>query len=153
VTVPSVLGSSEKDAKSALEAKGLKYSVKTAYSDTVAEGLVISQSVSEGKIVPAGTTVTITVSLGPEESSYSFSKTYSAPENAIMATYTVVGSDGVTYDSGTVDVSGSLSISVSDMDCSSGTVNITWTIEIIDEEGLSDTSTKSESHSVKFTKQ
>ena len=105
-------------------------------------------------MVPAGTTVTITVSLGPEESkTYSFSKTYSAPENAVSASYTVTGSDGVVYDSGTVDVDGSLTVSVSDMECDSGTVTITWTIEVIDEEGLSETSTKQESHSVKFTKQ
>lgn len=153
VTVPKVTGDSEADATKALEAEGLKVSVDKAYSDTVAEGKVISQSVASGKIVPAGTTVTITVSLGPEEVSYSFSKSYSAPENAVSASYTVVGSDGVTYDSGTVDVNGSLNIAITDMSCSSGTVSITWTIVTIDEEGLSDTSTKSENYSVNFTKQ
>jgi serine/threonine-protein kinase len=126
---------------------------QSAYSDTVAEGMVISQSVASGKMVPAGTTITITVSIGPEKSSYSFSKSYSAPEDAVSATYSLVGSDGVTYDSGTEDVSGSLSISASDMDCASGKVSITWTILTIDEEGLEDTSTKSESFSVNFTKQ
>jgi serine/threonine-protein kinase len=152
VTVPSVLGATEADATATLTNEGLKVKVETAYSDTVEAGKVISQSVN-GKIVPAGTTITITVSLGAESYTYSFSKTYSAPDDAISATYTVVGSDGVTYDSGTVDVSGSLSISVSDMECSSGKITITWTIETIDEEGLSDTSTKTENYSVKFTKQ
>ncbi len=128
--------------------------VKEAYDNSVPAGQVIRQSIAGGKVVPAGTTVTITVSLGPEESkTYSFNKTYSAPENAVSASYTVTGSNGVTYDSGTVDVDGSLTVSVSDMECDSGTVTITWTIEVIDEEGLSETSTRQESHSVKFTKQ
>jgi serine/threonine-protein kinase len=153
ITVPSVLNDSEAAATSTLTAAGLKVKTKTAYSDTVEEGLVISQSVAKGKIVPAGTAVTITISQGPEEKFYSFSKTYNAPENAVSATYTVVGSDGVTYDSGTVDVSGSLNISVSDMDCASGNITITWTIETIDEEGLQDTTTKTENYSVKFTRQ
>ena len=127
--------------------------VKEAYSDSVAAGKVISQSIASGKTVPAGTTVTITVSLGPEEVSYSFTKTYAAPEGAVSASYSLTGSDGVSYDGGDEDVSGSLTISASDMECASGKVTITWTIETVDEEGLSDTTTKTETHSVKFTKQ
>ena len=146
-------GYSKKDASAALQGAGLKVNITEAYDDAVEAGLVISQSVSAGKIVPADTTVTITVSLGQEEKSYSFSKTYAAPENAVSVTYTLVGSDGVTYTSSSEDVSGSVTISASDMECSSGKVSITWTIETIDEEGLSDTSTKTETHSVKFTQQ
>lgn len=153
VTVPKVTGYSKKDASAALQGAGLKVNITEAYDDAVEAGLVISQSVSAGKIVPADTTVTITVSLGQEEKSYSFSKTYAAPENAVSVTYTLVGSDGVTYTSSSEDVSGSVTISASDMECSSGKVSITWTIETIDEEGLSDTSTKTETHSVKFTQQ
>ena len=153
VKVPSVVGQSEEAATNALQKEGLEVTVKEAYDDSVEAGKVISQSVASGKIVPAGTNVTITVSLGAENKSYSFSKSYSAPEGAVSASYTVVGSDGVTYDSATVDVGGSLSISVTDMECSSGTVTITWTIETIDDEGMSDTTTKTESHSVKFKKQ
>ena len=152
-----MVGDSKDTASSKLTKEGLKVDVKEAYDNSVPAGQVIRQSIVGGKVVPAGTTVTITVSLGPEESkTYSFSKTYSAPENpvtAVSASYTVTGSDGVVYDSGTVDVDGSLTVSVSDMECDSGTVTITWTIEVIDEEGLSETSTKQESHSVKFTKQ
>lgn len=154
VTVPNVVGDTKDTANSKLTKEGLKVDVKEAYDNSVPAGQVIRQSIAGGKVVPAGTTVTITVSLGPEESkTYSFNKTYSAPENAVSASYTVTGSDGVTYDSGTVDVDGSLTVSVSDMECDSGTVTITWTIEVIDEEGLSETSTRQESHSVKFTKQ
>lgn len=154
-TVPSVQGRSKKDAQAALQKAGLKVAVKEEYSDSVKAGQVISQSVASGKIVPADTTVTITVSKGPEEINYSykFSKSYAAPEGAVSATYTLTGSDGTTYASGTSDVDGSLTIGASDMACESGKVTITWSIEKIDDEGLSDTSTKTETHSVSFSKQ
>ena len=154
-TVPSVQGHSKKDAQAALQKAGLKVAVKEEYSDSVKAGQVISQSVASGKIVPADTTVTITVSKGPEEKNYSykFSKSYAAPEGAVSATYTLTGSDGTTYASGTSDVDGSLTIGASDMACESGKVTITWSIEEIDDEGLSDTSTKTETHSVSFSKQ
>lgn len=154
-TVPPVQGQSKKDAQAALQKAGLKVAVKEEYSDSVKAGQVISQSVASGKIVPADTTVTITVSKGPEEINYSykFSKSYAAPEGAVSATYTLTGSDGTTYASGTSDVDGSLTIGASDMACESGKVTITWSIETIDDEGLSDTSTKTETHSVSFSKQ
>lgn len=154
-TVPPVQGQSKKDAQAALQKAGLKVAVKEEYSDSVKAGQVISQSVASGKIVPADTTVTITVSKGPEEINYSykFSKSYAAPEGAVSATYTLTGSDGTTYASGTSDVDGSLTIGASDMACESGKVTITWSIEEIDDEGLSDTSTKTETHSVSFSKQ
>ena len=154
-TVPSVQGHSKKDAQAALQKAGLKVAVKEEYSDSVKAGQVILQSVASGKIVPADTTVTITVSKGPEEINYSykFSKSYAAPEGAVSATYTLTGSDGTTYASGTSDVDGSLTIGASDMACESGKVTITWSIETIDDEGLSDTSTKTETHSVSFSKQ
>ena len=154
-TVPSVQGRSKKDAQAALQKAGLKVAVKEEYSDSVKAGQVISQSVASGKIVPADTTVTITVSKGPEEINYSykFSKSYAAPEGAVSATYTLTGSDGTTYASGTSDVDGSLTIGASDMACESGKVTISWSIEKIDDEGLSDTSTKTETHSVSFSKQ
>lgn len=154
-TVPFVQGHSKKDAQAALQKAGLKVAVKEEYSDSVKAGQVISQSVASGKIVPADTTVTITVSKGPEEINYSykFSKSYAAPEGAVSATYTLTGSDGTTYASGNSDVDGSLTIGASDMACESGKVTITWSIETIDDEGLSDTSTKTETHSVSFSKQ
>ena len=76
-TVPNVLGSAQSAAQSSLTAAGLNYSVKTDYSDSVAEGNVISQDVEAGKTVAPGTTVTITVSLGSNTKYYSFSYTLS----------------------------------------------------------------------------
>ena len=74
-TVPNVLGYAQSAAQSSLTAAGLNYSVKTDYSDSVAEGNVISQDVEAGKTVAPGTTVTITVSLGSNTKYYSFSYT------------------------------------------------------------------------------
>lgn len=74
-TVPNVMGYAQSAAQSSLTAAGLNYSVKTDYSDSVAEGNVISQDVEAGKTVAPGTTVTITVSLGSNTKYYSFSYT------------------------------------------------------------------------------
>ena len=74
-TVPNVIGSAQSAAQSSLTAAGLNYSVKTDYSDSVAEGNVIGQDVEAGKTVAPGTTVTITVSLGSNTKYYSFSYT------------------------------------------------------------------------------
>lgn len=152
VDVPSVLGASEEKAQNTLNNAGLKVAIEEAHSDSVAVGKVIQQSIAGGKTVPAGTTVTITVSLGAEKVSYKFSKSYSA-DGAVSASYTLTGSDGVTYDSGEVDGS-SVTVSASDMECESGTVTITWEIETVDEEGVSSgTTTKTETHNVSFSKQ
>lgn len=152
VDVPSVLGMSEEKAQNTLNNAGLKVAIEEAHSDSVAVGKVIQQSIASGKTVPAGTTVTITVSFGAETVSYKFSKSYSA-EGAVSASYTLTGSDGVTYDSGEVDGS-SVTVSASDMECESGTVTITWEIETVDEEGVSSgTTTKTETHNVSFSKQ
>ena len=66
-TVPNVVGSSESAAKSALENAGLTYSVSSEYSDNVAAGNVISQSVSVNKKVSKGTCVSIVISLGASQ--------------------------------------------------------------------------------------
>ena len=152
VTVPSVLGDSEESAVNTLESMGLEVVIDEAYSDSVEEGKVISQSVKSGKTVPAGTKITITISLGTEDVSYSYNGSYSAPADAVSASYTLTESDGTTH-SGSADVNGSLSVSFSDLASSSGTLEIVWTIVAVDEEGLSETTTSTESHSVTFTKQ
>lgn len=151
VDVPNVLGQAEEKAQNTLASAGLKVAIEEAHSDAVEVGKVIKQSIAGGKTVPAGTTVTITVSLGAEKSSYSFSKSYSA-DGAIGASYTLTGSDGKTYDSGEVD-GPSVSVSASDMPCESGTVTITWDIETTDEDGVSNVTTKTETHNVTFSKQ
>ena len=63
----SVLNYKESDAKSALAMAGLTVgTVDSAYSDTYAEGYICYQSIPERTQVEKGTTVNLTVSLGPE---------------------------------------------------------------------------------------
>lgn len=67
VSVPNVVGYTQSGAESALTSAGFTTTVKTQYSSTVAEGVVISQSPNGGKL-EKGETVTIVVSLGEDPS-------------------------------------------------------------------------------------
>jgi serine/threonine-protein kinase len=64
--VPDVVGQSQENAEQALQTLGFKTSVKTAFSDTVPEGDVISVSPAAGKQATKGRTITLTVSKGKE---------------------------------------------------------------------------------------
>ena len=65
--VPALAGMTKKQAKPELAKYKLKLgNVTSNYSDTVAEGAVISQSLTKGTEVESGITVDITLSLGPE---------------------------------------------------------------------------------------
>ncbi|NTV39670.1 MAG: Stk1 family PASTA domain-containing Ser/Thr kinase, partial [Demequinaceae bacterium] len=66
VAVPDVVGKTQVNATSILQGAGLNVSVASASSPTVAAGTVISQSVPPTTQVALNTTVTITVSTGPE---------------------------------------------------------------------------------------
>ncbi len=76
VTVPDVYTTykSEEQAKSLLA--DFNISVKTAYSDTYPEGIVMAQSIEPGKQVEKGTSITITISKGPEPSQVVTATTY-----------------------------------------------------------------------------
>jgi membrane peptidoglycan carboxypeptidase len=63
--VPGVVGQTEAEATTALEAAGFVVSVESAESATVPEGVVISQNPGDGSDAPPGATVTIVVSTGP----------------------------------------------------------------------------------------
>ena len=67
LTVPSLGGMSADAAKSAIEGLGLVATPTEAFSDTVAEGQVISQQTNEGTILHRGDTVAYTVSKGPDK--------------------------------------------------------------------------------------
>jgi beta-lactam-binding protein with PASTA domain len=66
VTVPNVVGSTTAAATVAIEAVGLTAVQCSAYSSTVAAGIVISQDPAAGASTDDGGTVNITVSLGVE---------------------------------------------------------------------------------------
>ncbi|MDN4472396.1 Stk1 family PASTA domain-containing Ser/Thr kinase [Demequina zhanjiangensis] len=63
--VTNVVGQSQVQATSALQAAGFNVTASEANSDTVPSGTVISQNPSAGTVVAPGTTVNITVSIGP----------------------------------------------------------------------------------------
>lgn len=64
ISVPNLVNMTEADAKAALSALSLKCSVKTAYSNTVAAGKVISQNPASGSALYKNDVTEITVSLG-----------------------------------------------------------------------------------------
>ncbi len=66
VQVPQVVGKSLADAKSTLENAGLAVASSEQFHDSIASGNVISQDITSGKSVDAGTTVNLVVSKGPE---------------------------------------------------------------------------------------
>ncbi len=138
ITVPNVVGYTQSQAESALSGAGLKYTyADSQYSDTVAAGNVISQTKS-GETVAAGTTITLTLSKGKQQVSKSVNKTLSLgveKAKVVDGSYTLKGSDGQTYASGTVT---SADVAVSGtMNCASGKITVTWkyTVPSLDEEG------------------
>ena len=67
VTVPDIRNMTEAQAKSELTKAGLKSgTARSAFSDTVEEGRIISQSISRGTKVPKDTAVSYEVSKGKE---------------------------------------------------------------------------------------
>ena len=61
VTMVSVIGKTEADAKSTIESLGLKANIGYEEDTTKENGTVLKQNVEVGKVVDEGTTVTITV--------------------------------------------------------------------------------------------
>lgn len=139
ITVPNVVGYSQSQAESALAGAGLKYTyADSQYSDTVSAGNVISQTKS-GETVAAGTTITLTLSKGKQEISTNVSKTVKldiGDVNITGGSYSLVGSDGKTYASGSDVTSASVTVSGT-MNCKTGTVTVTWqyTEPVKDESG------------------
>ncbi len=64
IKVPNLVGLSKNDAASKLKKLGLNYNFVYKNSNSVAEGKVISQSMSAGSEISKNTTITITVSSG-----------------------------------------------------------------------------------------
>ena len=61
VTVPNLLGKTEDDAKSALEALGLSVNIKYSEDKTKSNGVVIAQSYPQNQTLKQGTLIDITV--------------------------------------------------------------------------------------------
>lgn len=82
-TVPNVKGLSTEKAKKQIENSGLKCKIKYSYSDSVASGYVVKQSVGSGEKVDVNSTVTITISKGKKPSSNNNNSYYA--ENTTQA--------------------------------------------------------------------
>lgn len=100
VTVPDVYTTykSEEQAKSLLS--DFNVSVKTSYSDTYPEGIVMAQSIEPGKQVEKGTSITITISQGPEPSQEVTATTYKCNVTLKLPAGTtgVSGASAILYD-------------------------------------------------------
>ena len=101
-TVPNLLGRDIDDAIQMIKDAGLTYNGKSSdYSDSYSENQVMNQSISAGKTVDEGTTISLTVSLGSRVTSYSASIPIESPFGR-----DITDGDGNTdvYDSGQVTV-------------------------------------------------
>lgn len=101
-TVPNLLGQNIDDAIQMIKDAGLTYNGKSSdYSDSYSENQVMDQSISAGKTVDEGTTISLTVSLGNRVTSYSASIPIESPFGR-----DITDGDGNTdvYDSGQVTV-------------------------------------------------
>ena len=127
IKVTDVRGKSEADAKAALS--DFDVTTTTEHSDTVAEGNVISQSISGGQYAEKGASITIVVSSGPEQVSYYIKSPVKAPTNvtvtsADISLYKAESSEliqswsGITSFPYTVEAHG--------IDVPKGTIVITW---------------------------
>jgi hypothetical protein len=83
VEVPNVVGETQAQGTSDLEGAGFVVAVETAHSNGVPAGSIISQDPAGGALAAAGSTVTITVSLGDNaqpSGGYLFQNLYAAEQ-------------------------------------------------------------------------
>ena len=141
IKVPKVEGMSESDAKNALS--DFTVTTSTEYSDSVAAGNVISQSIDAGQYVDKGAAITIVVSSGPEQISYYIRSQVKAPTDV-----TVTSADIELYKSGGSDLINSwngvtsfpYTVEEHNIDVPKGTIVITW--HYTDADGNAATSTQ-----------
>ena len=126
IKVTDVRGKSEADAKAALS--DFDVTTTTEHSDTVAEGNVISQSISGGQYAEKGASITIVVSSGPEKISYYIKSPVKAPTNvtvtsADISLYKAESSDLIQSWSGITSFP--YTVEAHDIDVPKGTIVIT----------------------------
>lgn len=143
ISVPKITGQTEEAARAALTAAGLTAgSVTSAYSDTVPEGQIISQSPAEGSAAEEGATVDFIISSGTKDgnsaegTTYKMGVTIKRPDNASVAAaniYLYDGADGTgnlleQWTNQSIDLFGTdgLNISKSGLTVSSGSLKIEW---------------------------
>lgn len=104
VSIPNVIGKDEASALSTLSSAGFKYSKSYQYSDTVASGLVISQTPDASTSGKEGDTIALVISQGKEQVQVPdvIGKSQSDAESTLSA-------NGLTVSSVTQDYSDSVS--------------------------------------------
>lgn len=163
VKMVNVLGMTEQQARDTLAGISVSVSsVNSDYSDTVAEGNVISQSISEGTFVNPGTSVTLTISLGKKIETYSLNnytidKTgVGIPDDAtgITANITLYKSEGTDKINSWTATSFPFNVSQGSIEnCNSGYFIIDWSWSVTDENGNIKNETKQTTiEGVSFTK-
>ena len=150
IKVTDVRGKSEADAKAALS--DFDVTTTTEHSDTVAEGNVISQSISGGQYAEKGASITIVVSSGPEKISYYIKSPVKAPTNvtvtsADISLYKAESSDLIQSWSGITSFP--YTVEAHDIDVPKGTIVITW--HYTDSNGTEQS--QEQSQDVKFNKE
>ena len=143
ISVPKITGQTEEAARAALTAAGLTAgNVTSAYSDTVPEGQIISQSPAEGSAAEEGAAVDFIISSGTKDGNSAAGQTYKMgvtikrPDNASVAAaniYLYDGADGTgnlleQWTNQSIDLFGTdgLNISKSGLTVSSGSLKIEW---------------------------
>ena len=104
VTVLDYVGTNTKPCSSdSCTVNGLKVTMKSEYSDTVASGNVISQSIAAGTVVAENSAITIVISKGPADTSVNISsyagKTEAEFKTAIESAGMVLGTKTEKYSS------------------------------------------------------
>jgi serine/threonine-protein kinase len=127
VAVPSVVGLTQAEATTVLDAKGIVVTSTTQeYSDEVTSGSVISQSIEAGEMVAPNTSISLVISKGKKETTYSY--TVSNPFDG-PCTYSIAE----TNQSGNIPKNGAINISKSPK--SSLTITLTYTPTITASDG------------------
>lgn len=151
VVVPDVVNKGKQEAINMLTNAGLTVtSTSTDYSDNIAEGNVISQSVAKDQSVDEGTNISLVISLGSKVTKYYCNAKITAPDSSEVksADITLRDASGQVLQiwSG-IDIGKfPYTISVSDIESSDrGTLDITW--------HLSDGTAQEQHENVTFTKQ
>ena len=117
VTVPTVVGLTQAEATTVLDkAKIVVTSTTQDYSDTVPSGQVISQSIAAGEVVKTNSTISLVISKGAKQATYSYTVTNPFPG---ACTYAIAELNK----SGTIPANGAINIS----DVSKDTLTITLT--------------------------
>lgn len=137
IRVPNLVGVSEMDAMATLTEAGLKVgSVSEVNNDDASlTGLVCYQSYSVGSYVDSGTAIDLKVSLGPKQSTYSYSGSIQAPtaeedpeyRDGLSVTVTVDTADGIQL-LNTNTTSFPISVNYTGIKSGTGTITFTYTV-------------------------